>query len=173
VRGVKEFREQGEVRAAPALSNQLVGIHRDEVVQGVPRQRAVGDDTRRVAVVADLPGLGHDAIGHARLAEPLGDKTRAKRVGTDVGGELERIPIHAVASFLRPNCPGAGTPSTRRARSVDDSTVSADGTKVRVACQQKTPKSPLASAMGRNRAAPQGRAVAAGLRCQRTRAAHP
>jgi hypothetical protein len=68
VRGVEKLLQEREVRAAPALADQFLGKLGDEVVERTSGVLTVGHPRCRLPVVADLPGLGHDALGGVFLA---------------------------------------------------------------------------------------------------------
>jgi hypothetical protein len=75
VGGVEEFDQERKMRPAPALPHQLIRELLDEIVERASRVGTVDDRSRRLSVVADLPGLGHHAFWCVPLAEHLGDQT--------------------------------------------------------------------------------------------------
>ncbi len=105
VGGVEELVEDREMRAVPALADQLVGVFHHHIVEETPGEGAGGHGCPRVAVVAHLPGLGDDALWDAALTEALGDKSLAEGVGADVEGELEGGPLHRDGSSRRLGMP--------------------------------------------------------------------
>src|SRR5829696_1892516 len=94
VRGVEELEQDREVRTTPIPSHQLVRELLHEVVERASGVLAVGDLSRGLPVVADLPSLGHDALGRVPLAEHLGDQALPEVVGANVVGQLDRIGLH-------------------------------------------------------------------------------
>src|SRR5215210_3314824 len=68
VGGVEEFDQEREMRPAPALPHELVRKLLDDLVQRASRVGTVYDRPRRLFIVADLPGLGHHAVGRVDLA---------------------------------------------------------------------------------------------------------
>jgi hypothetical protein len=132
VRGVDELLQQREVRPAPASPHQLIRELDDEVVERLAGVFAVGDPGRGLPVVADLPSLGHHALGRAPLTEHLGDQTPPEGVGADVVGGLYRIGVHLlpIASTVLPpvfyphrglRCPQVVTATSRSGVVVDAS----------------------------------------------------
>ena len=62
VRGVEELLQKREVWAAPAFADQLVRELFYQVVEFASGVLAVSYRSAGFAVVADFPGLGHDAV---------------------------------------------------------------------------------------------------------------
>ena len=91
VRGVEELEQDREVRTTPIPSHELVRELLHEVVERASGVLAVGDLSRGLPVVADLPSLGHDALERVPLAEHLGDQALSEVVGANVVAQLDRI----------------------------------------------------------------------------------
>jgi hypothetical protein len=91
VRGVEELEQDREARTTPIPSHELVRELLHEVVERASGVLAVGDLSRALPVVADLPSLGHDALGRVPLAEHLGDQALSEVVGANVVAQLDRI----------------------------------------------------------------------------------
>src|SRR5918998_609355 len=109
VGGVEELQQDREVRPAPALPDELVRELLDEVVEGTARVGAVRHGAGRVAVVADLPRLGDDAVGDALLAESLGYQALAEGVPAHVESELYRVGLHGPSPVSSFPCRGHST----------------------------------------------------------------
>src|SRR5215210_368830 len=97
VRGVQELEQDREVRPAPAFADQLVRELLHEVVQRAAGVGAVLYRACRLAVVADLPDLGHDALRRVLLAEKLGDQALPEVVVAHVVAQLYRVRVHPLS----------------------------------------------------------------------------
>ena len=70
----------------PDLARDICRMLLDQIVEQASGVRTVGNRAGGGVVVADLPGFGHDALGHVLLAEHVWNQPLTKGIGANGSG---------------------------------------------------------------------------------------